>query len=124
TIQWQLPTTASSGGYSSTSTRPLSWAGGVHWIERHPIFGTGAGTYDDFLEKVHIGLTDPNNLFLLTWADLGIFGLFVLVLLLVRIGRLIAATRRAPQPAAMLGVTIGAAATSNFVHFQFDTTWA
>jgi glycosyltransferase involved in cell wall biosynthesis/O-antigen ligase len=120
TIEWKLP----GASYSSASTRPLSYAGGIRWIEAHPLLGTGAGTYNDLLPQVHIGLTDPNNLFLLTWAELGIFGLGTLLFLLYRSARVLATVRRAPQPAAALGTIAAAAAVANLVHFQFDTTWA
>jgi glycosyltransferase involved in cell wall biosynthesis/O-antigen ligase len=111
------------GGYDSSVVRLLSYRNGVDAIGRHPLLGTGAGTYWDFIPQLKIGLPDPNNLFLLTWAELGIGGLLVLLLLLRRYGALLVRARRLPQEARILAVAAGAAALSLLIHFQVDVTW-
>jgi len=111
------------GGYSSTSVRNLSWADGVEKIRQHPVLGTGMGTYWAELEEVHIGLSDPNNLLLLTWAELGLAGLAALFFLFWRYGRAFVAARRLPEEARVLALAAGGAALSLLVHFQLDVTW-
>ena len=87
------------------------------------MLGTGAGTYWDDIPELNIGLSDPNNLFLLTWAELGLAGMAALLFLLWRYGRLVAAARRLPDNARVVTLAAGGAAFSMFAHFQVDSTW-
>ena len=59
------------GGYESSVVRQYSFANAVDKIQARPLLGSGAGTYDDFISELNIGLRDPNNIFLLTWAGTG-----------------------------------------------------
>ena len=114
---------ASSGGYSSSSVRVYSYANGVEKIREAPLLGTGAGTYWDEIPELQIGLADPNNLFLLTWAELGIGGLAALLLVLAATAGIFRRARRLPEPAKIVAIACAAGALSRLVHFQFDATW-
>lgn len=113
----------SDGGFDSAAVRVVSYARGLDWIERHPLLGTGAGTYLDYIPELNFTLPDPNNLFLLTWAELGVGGALVLLLLLYRCTRLLARARRLAPEGRVVAVAAGGAALSLLIHFQFDVTW-
>lgn len=112
-----------SGGYDTSVVRQYSFRDAVQQIEQRPVLGTGARTYFDFIPQLKIGLPDPNNLFLLTWAELGIPGMITLVLLLATFGRLYLRGRHLPHESAALSVAAGGVALSLFVHFQVDVSW-
>jgi O-antigen ligase len=109
------------GAYDSTTLRLQTWTDGIHKIEQRPWLGTGARTYADHIEGGI--LPDPNNLFLLTWAELGVPGLVALLLLLYSIARLIQRAARLPPDAAVLGVAAAGVVVSLLVHFQVDISW-
>jgi glycosyltransferase involved in cell wall biosynthesis/O-antigen ligase len=111
------------GGTDTVELRLLSYEGALEKIRENPLLGTGAGTYWDEIPEVGGALADPNNLFLHTWAELGLAGLAALLVLLAAYGRLLFRARRLPEPAAVLAVATGGAAFSLIVHFQFDVTW-
>ena len=111
------------GGYESSAVRTVSFDRAITKIGDRPLLGTGGGTYFDYLPEFQIGLADPNNLFLLTAAELGIAGILALVFLLYRFSRLFLAARRLPGPAAVPAVAAGAVVLSGLVHFQVDSTW-
>jgi O-antigen ligase len=114
---------ADRGAYSSDVVRVYSFNNAIDKIQARPVLGTGSGTYQDYLPQVRILLPDPNNMFLLTWAEIGVFGVAALLLVLVTFGRLWWRMRGLPDDAAVLGVTAGAVAFAHLVHFQFDVTW-
>jgi hypothetical protein len=68
-------------------------------------------------------LPDPNNMFLLTLGELGIVGLLALLFLLFRYGRLLIASGKLPEDAAVPAVAAGCVTLSLLVHFQVDVTW-
>ena len=111
------------GGYGTSTVRALSYTRGIDQIREHPLLGSGAGTYWDYIPELQIGLKDPNNMVLLTWAELGLAGVAALLFLLWRYGRPFVSARRLPEPARMLALGAGGAALSLFVHFQVDSTW-
>lgn len=124
TIQAELSERAREAGGSDTNVVRLhSYANAVERIRAEPVLGTGAGTYWDEIPELGIGLADPNNLFLLTWAELGLAGLAALLLVLARYGRVLAVARRQPEEGRVLAVAAGTAALSLLVHFQFDSSW-
>lgn len=124
TVQSQLDArTAARSGYSTNTVRVLSYRNGLDKIAAHPVLGTGAGTYWDEIPELKIGLADPNNLFLLTWAELGIAGMAALLFLLWRYGRVVVRARHLPSHARVAALAAGGAALSLFVHFQVDSTW-
>jgi O-antigen ligase len=112
-----------SGAYDSAVVRKYSFDNAVEKIKERPVFGTGAGTYSDYIPQLQIGLPDPNNMFLLTWAELGIFGLLILFWLLGTFARTLWRCSRLGEPYSVVGVAAGAVTISFFVHFQFDVTW-
>ncbi|MGB9184640.1 MAG: O-antigen ligase family protein [Solirubrobacteraceae bacterium] len=113
-----------SGGYDSSVVRQYAWEGAIKKIEQRPFFGTGGKTYTDTLPQLDGFVTsDPLNLFLLTWAELGIAGMAALIYLLCRFGQLLARARRLPREAAVLAVGAGGVAISLIAHFQFDVSW-
>lgn len=114
---------AGAGAFNTNTVRLLSYADGIKKIKEHPVLGTGAGTYWDNIPKLNIGLADPNNIFLLTWAELGLAGMAALLFLLWRYGRLVAAARHLPERARIVTLAAGGAAFSMFAHFQVDSTW-
>ncbi len=111
------------GSYDSSQVRTHSFSNAVAKIKEEPILGTGGGTYSDYLPQFGIGLPDPNNIFLLTWAELGILGLLALGFLLYRAGGLLVSVRKLPGAAAVPAVAAGCAGLSMLVHFQVDVTW-
>lgn len=116
-------TTVDGGGYKSSTVREYSFANAIEKIAERPLLGTGAGTYQDFIPQLGIGLADPNNVFLLTWAELGVLGLAALAFLLYRFARLLAAARRLAPEARVAAVAAGGGVLSLLVHFQIDSTW-
>jgi glycosyltransferase involved in cell wall biosynthesis len=113
------------GGYDSSVVRQYAWAGAIKKIEGDPFLGTGGKTYTDTLPQLYGFITnDPNNLFLLTWAELGLAGISSLLYLLFRFGRMLAQARHLPGNAAVLAVAAGSVAISLLVHFQVDVSWA
>ncbi len=124
TVQQQLSEqTKVLGGYGTSTVRALSYTRGIDQIREQPLLGSGAGTYWDYIPELQIGLEDPNNMVLLTWAELGLAGVAALLFLLWRYGRPFVGARRLPEPARMLALGAGGAALSLFVHFQVDSTW-
>src|SRR5262249_30788049 len=115
--------TRSGASYTSDDVRVYAFHRAVHRIADHPIVGTGAGTYVDFIPQIQVGIADPDNMFLLTWAELGILGVIALVGLLVSYVRVWVQAPRWPPEESTLGVACGAVACAFFVHFQFDVTW-
>jgi O-antigen ligase len=111
------------GSYDSSLVRQYSFEHALDKIADRPILGSGAGTYRDYIPEIPIVLPDPNNMFLLTWAELGIVGVAALVFLLFRFGRLLLATRRLPATSQATAAAAGGVALSLFVHFQVDVTW-
>jgi O-antigen ligase len=111
------------GAYDTSVVRKYSFDNAIHKISERPFLGTGAGTYTDFIEELELGLLDPNNLFLLTWAEVGIPGVLALLFLLFRYARLLLAVRRLPADATETAVGAGCVALSLLVHFQVDVSW-
>jgi hypothetical protein len=111
------------GSYDSSTVRSYAFPNAVKQIGKKPLLGGGGGTYRDFIPQLDIPLRDPNNMFLLTWAELGVFGMAALIFLLYRYGRLFARVSRLPPEAATPAVAAGGVAFSLLVHFQVDVTW-
>ena len=111
------------GGYGTNVVRVLSYTRGIDQIQERPLLGVGAGAYWDFIPELQIGLEDPNNMFILTWAELGVAGLLALLFLLWRYGRAFVRSRALPEPARMLALAAGGGTLSLLVHFQVDSTW-
>lgn len=111
------------GGYESTAVRGYSFPAAIDKIQESPMLGTGGGTYFDFIDELNIGLFDPNNMFLLTWAEVGILGLAALLFLLWTIGVLLYRVSSLPVEAATVGVAAGGATIAFVVHAQVDITW-
>jgi O-antigen ligase len=111
------------GSYDSSVVRKYSFENAIEKISDRPVLGTGAGTYRDYIPQLVLTLPDPNNMFLLTWAELGVFGLVALLILLASYGRALFSARDLPDEAAVLAVGAGCVSLSLFVHFQLDVTW-
>ena len=129
TVTVVLPNTAKqqtvNGAYDSSLVRKYAWEGAVKKIEAHPVLGTGGKTYlDELPQFTNYFVNDPNNLFLLTWAELGIPGMAALIFMLVRYGQIFAKARRQRKPYSLLTIAAGGATVSLLVHFQVDTAWA
>ncbi|MDX6689264.1 MAG: O-Antigen ligase [Solirubrobacteraceae bacterium] len=111
------------GSYNTSTVRVYSFRDAKRKIRQEPFLGSGAGTYTDYIPELEITLPDPNNMFLLTWAEVGIGGLLALLFLLWRYTRLMFAVRNLPEREAAIAVGAGCVALSLLVHFQFDVTW-
>lgn len=112
--------TTQSGSYSSATLRVVLWKDALHKIEAGPFLGTGARTYDD----VAHGQFDPNNTFLLTWAEDGILGLIALVYMLVAFGRHAARWKRAEnRREAALAAACAGLFVAQFAHSLVDVSW-
>ncbi len=113
---------SSSGSYSSASLRIQTWKYAIDQIGMRPWLGTGARTF----QEVIVGgtLPDPNNLFLLTWAEVGIPGMLALIGLLAAIAGLFRRIRQLPPE--FLAIAAGAAGItlSLLLHFQVDVSWS
>lgn len=120
----RAPKRITSGGYDSGLLRTVTWRDATKKIEQRPWLGTGARTYEDTLLQFGATLPDPNNLFLLTWAELGIPGLVALSFLLFRFAQLLVRARRLPRESSVLAVGAGGVALSLLVHFQVDVSWS
>jgi O-antigen ligase len=113
-----------SGAYDSSLVRTYGWQDAIVKIRHNPFLGTGGKTYHDVLTQVdNLPISDPDNMFLLTWAELGIPGMVAIIFLLYRFGRLFGRVRRLEREEAVLAIGAGSVALSFFVHFQFDVTW-
>lgn len=111
--------------YSTASVRADTWRAGVQTIVAHPVLGIGAGNFVARIDGKDFQ-ADPNNLFLLTWAETGLPGLVLLLWFLAACLRLAWRNARAPDPPAAaaaanrIGVAMLVAAV---VHGQFDVFW-
>jgi O-antigen ligase len=112
-----------SGAYDSSLVRKYSFDNAVDKIRDRPLLGLGGGAYFDYIPQLRIGVPDPNNMFLLTWAEIGVLGMAALLFLLARYLGLARLLTRLPAPYDTLGIAAAAAAMSQLVHFQVDTTW-
>jgi putative inorganic carbon (hco3(-)) transporter len=112
--------TSLTGSYNTTQLRIHLWKDAVTAIQHHPVLGTGARTYWD----INYQQPDPNNLFLLTWAEEGLPGMAALLYLLISFGRLLWRARRLPRDAALLAIAAGGVTLSLLGHFQVDVSWA
>jgi O-antigen ligase len=112
-----------SGSYDSSIVRNYSYANAVDKIRERPLLGLGAGAYSDFIPELQIGLPDPNNMFLLTWAEIGAIGFGALLYLLYAFGALFRRVARLPSRYAVPGVAAGGVTLTFLVHAQVDDTW-
>ena len=112
--------------FSTASVRSETWQQGVTTIAAHPLLGVGAGNFVARYNGESLQ-ADPNNLFLLTWAETGLPGLALLVWFLGACLRLAWRNARArsgpgiPVAANVAGVALLVTA---IVHAQFDIFWA
>lgn len=114
---------AINGSYDTRTVRAYSFRNAREKIEERPFLGSGAGTYQDFIQELELPLPDPNNMFLLTWAEIGLVGLLALLCLLWQYARLLLAVRHLPGAYSTTAVGAGCVTLSLLVHFQFDVTW-
>ena len=112
----------SAGAYSSSSLRITTWKYGIHEIGLRPWLGTGART---FQEPIDGGiLPDPNNLFLLTWDEVGIPGMLTLLGLLAAMFALLRRIRQLPPGLLEIGAGAAGITISLLLHFQVDVSWS
>jgi O-antigen ligase len=112
-----------SGSYDSAELRLRTYRDAIAKIEERPLLGSGAGTYEVYFPDIDVGLPDPNNTVLLTWAELGVSGLAALLLLYGVVVRQLLVTRTLPAQARTTAIAAGCVGVSVLVHFQFDVTW-
>jgi hypothetical protein len=103
--------------------RPLLGIGPDNFRRRYPaVLSAGSGERGSFTDRLH-----ANSLYFETLADLGLAGVFALVMLVIALARLIRDDCRSaygPKPnlrrPAILGLGCGVATGSFFVHGLFD----
>ncbi|HEY2957425.1 MAG TPA: O-antigen ligase family protein [Actinomycetota bacterium] len=111
--------------YSTAAVRAETWHQGVEAIGAHPLLGVGAGNFVAHLAG-RVLQVDPNNLFLLTWAETGLPGLALLLWFLAGCLRLAwrnARTVAPPQVAVAANAAGVAMLVDAVVHAQFDVFW-
>jgi hypothetical protein len=111
------------GSYDSGEVRVITFRDARERIADDPVVGTGAGTYEIYIDQFDLYLVDPNNMLLLTWIELGFFGLAALLLVLGSYARWFARCRELPPEYALPAVAAGGISLSLLVHFQVDVTW-
>jgi len=111
--------------FSTATVRAETWQDGVEAIVANPLLGVGAGNFITHFSE-HSAQGDPNNLFLLTWAETGLPGLALLAWFLGATLALARRTARAlparevPAAANLAGAALLITAV---VHAQFDLFW-
>jgi len=109
-----------SGSYSSATIRLTIWKDAIRIIGRDPILGVGAGAYYD----PPTGQSDPNNVFLKTFAEVGIIGLLALGYMLYAFAAMIPPWRRtADRNTAALAAACAGSFLCGFMHDQVDVSW-
>jgi len=106
---------------SAKSDRWVWWQEAWHAFTRHPIGGTGAGTFgleNQMLRQAPVVVDEPHNTPLQFLSELGLIG-FALYLLTAA-GALWAAWRVRRDPA---GLALGLAVAAFFVHGVMDKDW-
>lgn len=105
----------------TSAPRAAYWSATLHDIVRHPLVGSGAGTWRQvWLEYRDVGLTARNahSLYLEVLSELGPVGLVLVVAaLLVPLAAAVSARRRPYVPA------VGSAYAALLVHFAVDWDW-
>ena len=67
----------------ASHARPALWINTLNIIEKTPAFGTGTGSFRTEYKKISpVESRNPHQQFLLTWAELGVPGLLLLIFLL------------------------------------------
>lgn len=67
--------------HSTADVRAQTWRGGIDTIASAPFLGIGAGHFTTPVQRQGTQV-DPNNLLLLTWAETGVIGLLLLLVLI------------------------------------------
>jgi O-antigen ligase len=111
--------------FSTASVRAETWSQGVQAIAAHPVLGVGAG---NFVARIggQVLQADPNNLFLLTWAETGLPGIALLVWFLAGCLRLAWRNAHAGSPSGIptaANLAGMAMLVTAIVHAQFDLFW-
>jgi O-antigen ligase len=70
----------------NVGVRSTLWINAISIIQENPIFGSGTGSYPIEYKKISNGMDskNPHQQFLLTWAEQGFLGLFLLLSLLYK----------------------------------------
>jgi O-antigen ligase len=111
--------------YSTAAVRADTWGEGYRTIAANPVLGVGAGNFIARIDGKNFQ-ADPNNVFLLTWAETGLPGLLLLLWLLAACLRLAWRNARASSgpgtatAASQIGLAL---LVSAVVHGQFDVFW-
>jgi O-antigen ligase len=111
--------------YSTASVRADTWGDGVRTIAADPVLGVGAGNFIARLDGRNFQ-ADPNNVFLLTWAETGLPGLLLLLWLFgacLRLAWRNAFSATGPGTATAASQIGVALLVSAVVHGQFDVFW-
>ncbi|MHB8644068.1 MAG: O-antigen ligase family protein [Gaiellaceae bacterium] len=106
----------------SSSGRNVQYRVGIHEFLRHPLVGSGAGTYEQYwLAARPLGswkVRDAHSLYVETLGELGIVGLLLLVVAFGAPLLALASARRHPLASATAG-----AYAAYLVHAGFDWDW-
>lgn len=107
--------------HAGLGERPAYWRVAVHDIERHPVLGSGAGTFDDYWYAHRPDVTfarDAHSLYLETVAELGPLGLVLLLAVLLPPLAAAVAARSHPATAIAAGGYV-----AFLVHAGLDWDW-
>ncbi len=113
----------------STDVRLVMWKGTLRLLEDRPLFGAGlAGfplVYPQYKEASHTEFfPNPDQLFLTLWAELGLLGLVVFLVLFFRFGRTcVRLMRSEDQETRQLGLALLAGLVAFLIHGFLDTPY-
>lgn len=115
-------------GRSSTSVRVQIWHSASVMIQEHTVFGIGYANFESVYRQVVPRLywpplewlvTQPHNLYLALWTEIGMFGLLTFLWLIIAAFRVLRGTFTGPTRDLALGTT--AALIATLVHGIVDT---
>jgi O-antigen ligase len=103
------------------------WRVALHGFDRHPLIGSGAGTFENVWDQHRnsgMQIVNAHSLYLQTMAELGIVGLLLLAIPLVTVlVGLVRAVRVAPAAERAAPVAALAASVMLLVHAGVDWDW-
>lgn len=116
---------------TSTDVRVVMWKGTLRLIEAHPVFGAGLGgfptLYNTYRDASHVELfPNPDQLILTLWAEMGLFGLIVFLIIMgvwVRICVGLLKDHHRYSDGWMVGAAGIAALIAFFAHGMLDTPY-
>lgn len=113
----------------STDVRLVMWKGAVRIIQDHPVLGTGLASfpevYADYKEASHTEFfPNPDHLWLTLWIEMGLAGVVIFCMMMVRFFQGIRRTiRQSDAEQRALAIGLSAAMVVLLVHGLLDTPY-